>query len=109
MTTTHSGGNKEAMAERSGSRFAHDRKEAATPHSDELKENLVEAGTNLREAATNAVPAAQEQLHRMGDSVTAQAQSLEASLSECVREKPLSSVLIAGAIGMFVGLFFLRR
>lgn len=109
MTTTQTGSDKEAMAERSGARFASGRKDGETPHSEELKESLVEAGANLRQAATNAVPAAQEQLHRTGDTVTAQAQSLETSLSECIREKPISSVLIAAAIGMFAGLFFLRR
>lgn len=81
----------------------------ATPRSDELKENLSEMGTSLRHAVSNAVPAAQEQIQRAGANVSETRDSLEAYLTECIQEKPLSSVLVAAALGMFAGALFLRR
>ncbi len=81
----------------------------STPRSDDLKENLTEMGTNLRQAVSNAVPAAQEQIQRAGTNVADTRDSVEAYLTECIQEKPLSSVLVAAALGMFAGALFLRR
>lgn len=107
MATTPMSG-KESGIDRS-TRMPGSRSGADTPHTDELRDNLSDVGTNLRQAASHAMPAANEQLHRMGDNATSQAQSLEASLSACIRDKPLSSMLVAGAVGMFLGMFFIRR
>lgn len=80
-----------------------------TPHYDELRENISEATDSLREAASNAVPAAREQIDRARRNVAAQAESWEECLTAQVREQPMSSLLVAAAIGMFAGAFFLRR
>lgn len=87
-----------------------------TPHSDavqgrvgEAVGNLGEAATNIRSAASHAVPAAKEQLGRATDAVTQKTHSIEQSLAECVRDKPLNSMLMAAGIGMLVGVFMFRR
>lgn len=84
-------------------------RDADTPHTDELRETLTEAGSNLRRAANTAMPAAREQWERVGDAVAHKTETLESSLIAHIREKPLNSVLLAAAIGMFAGLFLLRK
>ena len=83
--------------------------EHGTPHTDDLKDNLTDAGSNLRQAASNAGPAAKEQMGRISESVQEQAQSIEASISQCIRERPINSMLIAAGVGMVFGLVFFRR
>lgn len=102
--------------EASHHRTTHDRETAGerdagrhTPHTAELKENISEAGSSLREAASNAVPAAREQIDRAGERLAMETRSFEESLFNSIREKPLTSVLIAAGIGMFTGLFLRRR
>ena len=85
------------------------RRSSGTPHSDELRDSLMEAGDNLRQVASNMVPAAKEQVSRMGDSVADRAESLEESIEARIREKPISSMLIAAAVGVVLGALFLRR
>jgi ElaB/YqjD/DUF883 family membrane-anchored ribosome-binding protein len=85
------------------------RKDSDLPHSGELKDSLVEVGSKLRTAAAHAVPAAREQISRAGDSVAAHAESLEESLTVRIRENPLGSMLVAAGVGVFAGLFLMRR
>lgn len=80
-----------------------------TPRTDELKDTLGDAGASLRHAAAAAMPAAKEQLGRVGDAVAEQTQSLEQTLVNRIREKPINSVLIAAGLGVFAGLFLIRR
>src|ERR1041385_340228 len=103
MAATHAKDRQESITDRS--RFS----DSDTPRSDELKENLAGVGSSLREAAGNALPAAQEQFDRVSERVADKAESLEEALIERIREKPITSILIAGAVGVFAGLFFLRR
>jgi len=78
------------------------------PHSDELRETISEAGSNLRKAASQTVPAAKEQFNRLSSNVVDQTQSIEDALLKRIREKPLNSLLMAAGVGLFAG-FFLRR
>jgi ElaB/YqjD/DUF883 family membrane-anchored ribosome-binding protein len=80
-----------------------------TPRSDELRDNLADAGSSLRQAAVSAIPAAQEQLQRVSENVAARTESFEEYLTECIQDKPLTSVLVAAAAGLLAGALFLRR
>jgi ElaB/YqjD/DUF883 family membrane-anchored ribosome-binding protein len=80
-----------------------------TPRSDQLKDNLVDAGSSLRQAAASAIPAAQEQLQRVTENMAERTESFETYLTECIQEKPLSAVLVAAGIGVLAGAFLLRR
>lgn len=81
----------------------------STPRTEDLRENLSDAGVSLGQAATAALPAAREQLGRVTENISEGAQSIEQSLTSCVRDKPMQSLLIAAGIGVFAGLFLLRR
>lgn len=83
--------------------------EDRTPHTDELRDTLSEAGTNIRQAVSHAMPAAREQLQRAGESAQQYTQSMEQSLTACIREKPINSVMLAAGLGMIAGLILFRR
>lgn len=79
------------------------------PHTREIRDAVSEAGTRLRSAAEHAMPAAREQWERVQHNMAGQAESLEESLSNYVRERPINSLLIAAGVGLAFGLFFFRR
>ena len=85
------------------------RRTPATPHTDEFTGSVMEAGGNIRQAATSVMPAAREQIGRVGDRIAERAHSMEQSLTSLVRNKPVQSMFIAAGIGALVGLFLFRR
>jgi len=95
------------MERESGAKFPTGRGD--NPRSDELRETLADAGSSLRQVAVSAIPAAQEQLQRVSETVAEKAESFEEYLTECIQDKPLISVLVAAAVGMLAGALLLRR
>lgn len=74
-----------------------------------VAEHLKEAGVGVKEAAT-------EQMGHMADQASEyyrkgkqRAMEWEGSLEDCVREKPLKSLLIAAGVGILLGAFWRRR
>lgn len=103
MASSMTQGDKEAI----GTRFTGGRMD--TPRTEEVKDNLSDAGSSLRQAAAVAIPAAQEQLQRMSENVAQTTESFETYLTECIRDKPLTSILIAAAAGAVAGALLIRR
>lgn len=71
----------------------------------ELRESVMEAGNNLRQAVSSAYPAAREQIGRVSEAVAEQATTLQSTLTDMIREKPIQSILIAAGIGALFGMF----
>lgn len=95
------------MERDSGTKFSPGRGD--TPRSEEVRDNLSDVGSSLRQAAASAIPAAQEQLQRISETVAEKTASFEEYLTECIQDKPLTSVLVAAAAGLLAGALFLRR
>ena len=79
-----------------------------TPHFNELRSNLTDVGQNLREAAANALPAAQEELQRVTDYARESAKSMTASMTDCIHERPITWVMVAAGLGLCVGMIMAR-
>lgn len=89
----------------------------ATPAStyDEVRNRAADVGENVRDLASNAKEMARETIHRVKDSAADayrqgkdRAARWQDDLETTIREKPLTSILIAAGVGLVVG-FLWRR
>lgn len=80
-----------------------------TPHTEEFRENLSEAGNNLRKAVSNTVPAAREVLSRISDDVTERTTTIEEAVADYIREKPINALLLGAGVGLVMGYMLRRR
>lgn len=80
-----------------------------SPHAEEFKDNLTEAGQNLRKAVSNTVPAAREVLTRISDDVTERTITIEEAIAEYIREKPINAVLMGAGLGLVIGYLLHRK
>lgn len=74
-----------------------------------VAEHLREAGADVKQAATEQVGHMAEQAGQYYRKGKQRAMEWEGSLEDCVREKPLKSLLIAAGIGVLLGAFWRRR
>lgn len=79
-----------------------------TPHFNELRGNLADAGENLKQAAASALPAAQEELQRVTDYARETAQNMTSSMTDCIHERPMTWVVVAAGLGLCVGMIMAR-
>lgn len=77
-------------------------------HINDLRSNLSEVGQNLRQAAANALPAAQQELHRVTEYARESAKDLTASMTDCIHERPMTWVMVAAGLGLCVGMIMAR-
>jgi ElaB/YqjD/DUF883 family membrane-anchored ribosome-binding protein len=95
---------------------AHSKSMTHRPGMDQLREKSSDIKHNLQEMGTAAKQAAQEQLSGVRDSMVGyyeqgreKAIEFEHSLENRIREKPLSSVLVATGLGFLIGMFWMRK
>jgi ElaB/YqjD/DUF883 family membrane-anchored ribosome-binding protein len=80
-----------------------------TPHTEEIRDNLSEVGSNLRKAVSNTVPAAREVLSRISDDVSERTTTIEEAVTDYIREKPLNALLLGAGVGLVLGYMLRRR
>jgi ElaB/YqjD/DUF883 family membrane-anchored ribosome-binding protein len=95
---------------------AHSKSMTNRPGMDQLREKSSDIKHNLQEMGTAAKQAAREQLSGVRESMVGyyeqgrdKAIEFEHSLENRIREKPLSSVLVATGLGFLIGLFWMRK
>jgi ElaB/YqjD/DUF883 family membrane-anchored ribosome-binding protein len=81
-----------------------------------LREKTSEIKSSLQEMGSSAKQMAQEQFEGVRDTMTGyyeqgrdRAMELEQSLEMRVREKPLSSILVATGLGFLIGMLWMRK
>lgn len=86
------------------------------PASDRLREqagavakDLQEMGGIARDAAQETLGHLQENASKLCDQGRDNARQAARSLEQHIAEKPLTSILIAGGIGLLLGRFWMRR
>ena len=95
---------------------AHSSKPMADRGMENIREKTGEIKSSLQEMGSNAKQMAQEQYEGMRDSMSAyyeqgreRAMELEHSLENRVREKPISSILVATGLGFLIGMLWMRK
>ena len=81
-----------------------------------LRDKTSDIKSSLQEMGSSAKQAAQEQYEGMRDAMSGyyeqgreRAMELEHSLESRVREKPISSLLVATGLGFLIGMIFTRK
>jgi ElaB/YqjD/DUF883 family membrane-anchored ribosome-binding protein len=83
---------------------------------DELKETVSEIGQNVREIGSEIGDLAREKFTDVRDQAAGyykkgrkKASEWEEGVEDYIKEQPIKALLIAGGIGLLVGLFWRRR
>jgi ElaB/YqjD/DUF883 family membrane-anchored ribosome-binding protein len=89
---------------------------ADRPGMDQLREKTSDVKSSLQEMGSSAKQMAQEKYETVRDSMAEyyeqgreKAMELEQSLETRVREKPLSSLLVATGLGFLIGMLWMRK
>jgi ElaB/YqjD/DUF883 family membrane-anchored ribosome-binding protein len=95
---------------------AHSKSMTDRPGMDQLREKSGDIKQNLQEMGSTAKQLAQEKLEGVRDTMVGyyeqgrdRAVELEHSLENRIREKPISSILIATGLGFLIGMFWMRK
>lgn len=95
---------------------AHSSKPMTDRGMESVREKTGDIKSNLQEMGSTARQAAQEQFEGVRDSMSAyyeqgrdRAMELEHSLENRVRERPISSILVATGLGFLIGMLWMRK
>lgn len=75
----------------------------------EVKENLQEMGGIVRDAAQEKFEQLRTNVSEHYEQGCDQVRSVERTVEQYLRQRPIASVLIAAGVGLFVGRFCMRR
>ena len=102
---------KEAMMNEGGA-AANEAREKARRFRDDIRDTAKNVEENLEEGASRLKRDAYElgrNAHKAWDSAEHKIEDMGTTLAERVREKPISSIAIAVAVGFFASVLFRRR